>query len=298
MSEYRALRASVLRLWLADGATTISDYADLIRFNEAIDQAIAESVEFFDAQLEMARNLLLGMLGHDMRTPLWAIRMTAEFLQKLNAGTEVSEAAAVLIRSGTSMQALLDDLVDFNRTRLGVGVNISPAVVDLSSRFSDELKMLRRAHPGHALELKLVDDTTGYWDGHRLQQLLRNLVVNAIKYGAATSPVRIVLSGDVSELIIEVINAGPVIEQAALDQLFEPLKRGSHHEQSASDGSLGLGLFIAREIALAHGGHIHATSIDEETTFTVRLPRYAVVLICLIQKNRVSHTKPALTLLI
>ncbi|MFP3570049.1 histidine kinase dimerization/phospho-acceptor domain-containing protein, partial [Paraburkholderia sp. SIMBA_030] len=119
-AEYRALRASVLRLWMDDCAPEAPDLDDVIRFNEAIDQALAESVGFFSAQVEQSRNLLLGMLGHDMRSPLQAIQVTATYLAALNAGERVSEAAARLIRSGARMQALLDDLTDFNRTRLGL----------------------------------------------------------------------------------------------------------------------------------------------------------------------------------
>ena len=124
------------------------------------------------------------MLGHDMRNPLNAIQMTASYLAALNAGTEVSEAAASLIRSGASIKALLDDLVDFNRTKLGLGINIILANVDLAAVFADELEQLRGAYPGRRLELKVAGDTRGRWDGLRLQQLLRNLVSNAITYRA------------------------------------------------------------------------------------------------------------------
>jgi hypothetical protein len=101
VAEYRALRASVLRLWLDQLPIEPEGVGDVIRFNEAIDQAIAESVGHFDAQVEQARNLLLGMLGHDMRNPLNNIVMTAHYLSALNAGEQVSVAAARLIRSGT-----------------------------------------------------------------------------------------------------------------------------------------------------------------------------------------------------
>jgi signal transduction histidine kinase len=90
---------------------------DITRFNEAIDQAIVESVGFYSAQVDQARNLLLGMLGHDMRSPLNSILMTAQYLATLKAGAEVSDAATRLLRSGAPMKALLDDLVSFNRTR-------------------------------------------------------------------------------------------------------------------------------------------------------------------------------------
>jgi signal transduction histidine kinase len=128
-AEYRALRASVFRLWLDVCQPDAPHQDDIIRFNEAIDQAITESVGLFSAQVDQARNLLLGMLGHDMRSPLQTIQMTASYLAALNAGEKVSVAASRLIRSGARMQALLDDMLDFNRTRLGLGINIVPTRV-------------------------------------------------------------------------------------------------------------------------------------------------------------------------
>lgn len=189
-AEYRALRASVLHLWMEACQPDEISLDDIGRFNEAIDQAIAESIGFFSAQVDQARNLLLGMLGHDMRSPLNTIVMTAQYLAALNAGAAVSEAASRLIRGGASMKALLDDLIDFNRTSFGLGIKIDLAEVDLAARLRDELEQLRGAYPSRQIELEVVGDTEGTWDSRRLQQLLRNLVGNAINYGAADKPVR------------------------------------------------------------------------------------------------------------
>ena len=126
----------------------------MIRFNEAIDQAIAESVEFDSAQVEQARNLFLGMLGHDLRSPLSAIQLSAGYLAKLNAGENISAAASRIIRSGSRMQALLDDLLDFNRTKLGLGIGIAPAEVDLTKVITDEVQVLRSAYPDQELSCR------------------------------------------------------------------------------------------------------------------------------------------------
>jgi signal transduction histidine kinase len=273
-AEYRALRSSVLRLWMDMCDPEEIRMEDIIRFNEAIDQALAESIGFFSTQIEQARNLLLGMLGHDMRSPLQTIQMTASYLAALNAGAKVSEAASRLILSGARINALLDDLIDFNRTRLGLGINITPAEVDLAVLFANELEQLRAAHPDRRLILEVAGDTGGLWDGLRLQQLLGNLVTNAIKYGAPDAPVHVVVTGEEADLRFEVRNTGPVIERSALSQIFEPLRRGPGQENRYNaDGSLGLGLYIAREIARAHGGEIEARSDQTETVFAVRLPR-------------------------
>jgi signal transduction histidine kinase len=173
---------------------------DIIRFNEAIDQAIAESVGFFSAQVDQARNLFLGMLGHDMQSPLQTIQMTASYLAALNAGEKVSEAASRLIRGGARMQALLDDMLDFNRTKLGFGINIAPTDVDLANLLADELDQLRAVHPDRRIDLDVVGDCRGVWDGRRLQQLLSNFVLNAIKYGAPDAPVRVTVTGEEAEV--------------------------------------------------------------------------------------------------
>jgi signal transduction histidine kinase len=273
-AEYRALRASVLRLWMDDCAPDAPHLDDVIRFNEAIDQALAESVDFFSAQVEQSRNLLLGMLGHDMRSPLQAIQMTASYLEALNAGEQVSDAAGRLIRSGARMQALLDDLCDFNRTRLGLGINVIPKRVDLADVLAEELEELRAIHPDRQIELHVTGDSQGVWDGRRLQQLLGNLVLNALKYGAQDTPVRVMVTCDVTHVRIDVSNRGPAIEQATLARIFDPLMRGDE-QQSKDDRArnLGLGLYIASEIAKAHNGAIEARSDGTETSFSVSLPR-------------------------
>jgi signal transduction histidine kinase len=273
-AEYRALRASVLRLWMEACKPDEISLDDIVRFNEAIDQAIAESIGFFSAQVDQARNLLLGMLGHDMRSPLNTILMTAQYLAALNAEANVSDAASCLIRGGASMKALLDDLTDFNRTTLGLGIKIDLAVGDLAALFRDELEQLRGAYPSRQIELEVVGDTEGTWDGLRLQQLLRNLVGNAINYGAADTPIRVVLTGNEPDVTIEVKNSGPAIEKEVLNQIFDPLKRGlGQGDGDDSRAGLGLGLYIVREVARAHGGEVTVRSDNGETVFTVRMPR-------------------------
>lgn len=275
VGEYRALRASVMRQW-TDFAPPVfdkTDAEDRIRFNEAIDQAVAESVGHFQRIVEHYRNLLLGMLGHDMRNPLNAIIMTARHLARLSAGEEVSEAAARLIRSGASMQALLDDLTDFNRTNLGLGLKVVPAEIDFARLAEDELGQFRVAHPDRHFEFAPSGDTRGRWDPVRVQQLLRNLLSNAVQYGSPKLPVRVTLQGEQPEVRLEVSNGGH-IDASEVQQLFDPLRRGAAEQSRRERGEgLGLGLFIVREIAHAHGGEIEAHCEGERTTFEVRLPR-------------------------
>lgn len=273
-AEYRALRASVLRLWIEESAPDDTTLDDMVRFNEAIDQAIVESIGFFTAQVDEARNLLLGMLGHDMRSPLHTVLMTAQYLKTLNAGGEVSDAASRLIRSAASMKALVEDLMDFSRTMSGLGVKIELTESNLASLFTDELEQLRGAYPDRQIELSVTGKIQGRWDGARLQQLLRNLVVNAIRYGAPETPVQVMLTTDKSDICIQVKNSGPAIEQLVVKQMFDPLKRGPvQRNRDKSEIGLGLGLYIVREVARAHGGEVTVRSDKKETLFTVTLPR-------------------------
>lgn len=273
-SEFRALRASVMRLWADDCQPDTPHLDDIIRFNEAIDQALAESIAFFSGHVEQSRNLFLGMLGHDMRSPLMTITMTASYLARLNSGAEISQAAARLISGGKQMHALLDDLVDFNRTTLGVGIIIRPTQVDLASIFAAELGALRVTYPDHRLELEVTGDAHGHWDALRLQRALGNLVVNAVKYGVPDAPVIVAIIGEERQVRFQVRNAGPSIDQSTLKQMFEPLNRGPAREnRERVDDGLGLGLFIVREIVRAHGGEIDARSDNGEIVFAVRLPR-------------------------
>ena len=273
-AEYRALRASVLSRWMVDCQAEAPHLDDIIRFNEAIDQALAESVDFFSTQVDQARNLLLGILGHDLRTPLQSIQMTAHYLAALHAGDKVSAAASRLINSGARMKALLDDLLDFNRTKLGLGINIARTHVDLGILFADQVEELRGAHPDHPVELEVRGDCNGMWDGHRLEQLVANLVANAMKYGTPRALVRVVVTGEEKDVRIDVTNSGPPIDPVVLERMFEPLARGA--QEASTEGSLGLGLYIAQEIAKGHGGEITARSAASETTFTARLPRFPI----------------------
>jgi signal transduction histidine kinase len=274
MAEYRALRASVLRLWAAAESPRALEVQDTIRFNEAIDQSLTESVQFFAQEVERSRNLLLGMLAHDMRNPLQSVVMTAHYLGMLNAGVSVSNASAKLISSGARIQALLNDLVDFNRSKLGVGMRISPVACNLHAAITEEIVLLQQTETNREIRLTAEGDFHGVWDALRLRQVLANLVVNAFKYGDAKQPIEIALTSAENSVSLVVSNRGLPIPADLMAHLFEPLRQGMNSRKtSPDDGSLGLGLYIAKEIVLAHGGEIDVRSDDVLTTFTVVLPR-------------------------
>lgn len=274
VAEYRALRASVLRLWAKACAPSAGNLQEMIRFNEAIDQAIVESVSYFNGQVDNDRNLMLGMLGHDMRNPLNVAKLSAKYFQALTFDAVHSAAVSRLSRSVDLMSSLLDDLLDFNRTKLGLGIAISPSTINLAEVFAVELDQLRAAHSERQIEFYSSGELTGVLDANRLRRVLGNLVLNALKHGTPDSPVYVRLTGLEAEVVFTVQNRGPVIEPSMLGEIFQPLKRGREHaNNSGKDGGMGLGLHIAREIARAHGGNIFAQSDESQTVFAVRLPK-------------------------
>jgi len=274
IAEYRALRACTLRLWfdggMAEGPEVVGD---LIRFNEAIDQAVAESVSHFAAEVDRWRHVFLGVLGHDLRGPLNAILLTAEVLARMTTEAPLGDHTRRLIQSGKRMTVLLDDLLDFSRASLGLGIAIARAPVDLAAACGEEVDLLRAALPHVEIEYDAAGDTSGNFDGSRVREVLGNLVTNAARYGTSGAAIKVGLFGDASEVQLSVANSGLPLPSEGINDLFEPLRRGRHKDENSDSANLGLGLFIVREIAKAHGGEIQVNSTAEATVFAMVLPR-------------------------
>lgn len=273
VAEYRAMRAAVLRLW-ADVRTLDQDAVqDMIRFNEAIDQAVAESVADFSVEAESWRQVFLGVLGHDLRGPLSVIVTTSELLLRMTQDTPFSEQTSRIIRSGRRMNKLLDDLLDYSRTTLGMGIRIEREDADLEGAIREELDMLRTQLPGIGIRFESSGVTKGPFDASRVREALGNLVVNAAKYGSPGGDIVVILKGDDQRAELVVRNEGATLSTHDLMALFDPLKRSRDESHEGDRTSLGLGLFIVREIARAHGGELSANASDHATEFTMRLPR-------------------------
>ena len=280
VAEYRALRATVVRLWSASSTSVrVEDLDDVIRFNEAVDQAIAESLKVFLVEVDKTRDLFLGMLGHDLRGPLSTIASCAT--ADLRSRPKDSPGAAIVLRSVAQMKALLDDLVEYTRDRLGAGLAIDPAPLHFEQFARQTLDEIHAISTGRVLELDAQGDTEGEWDARRLHQALSNLVFNALKYGRPGSPVRVSLDGTRKEdVVLAVENLGKPIPPGLLTRIFDPLVREDGDEAGADSqvagANLGLGLYVVREIAHAHRGTIDVTSNDSITRFELRLPRICV----------------------
>jgi len=269
VAEYRALRASVLRLW-ADANPDMSLAKDVVRFDEAIDQAIAESITLFSKEVDQLRNLFLGVLGHDLRGPLNAILLTSQLISKLAEDPKISAPLGTLIRSGRRMASLLDTLLEYNRTMLGSGMLVQRKEVDLAPECVAELEVLTAALPNAKLTLNCSGDLRGDFDASRVREAMSNLVSNASVYGAkALIAIDVVDLGQTVSL--KVSNAGPQISAEDIAGLFEPLRRGSNAPTERTN--LGLGLFIVQQIAQAHGGRIECTSNTDLTVFELLLPK-------------------------
>ena len=278
-AEYRALRASVLRHWTSQsGSSNDESVLDMIRFNEAIDQAVAESITRYSEALNENRDMFLGVLGHDLRTPLSAVLTAAGYLTGEECLDERSRTLAqTVVRSGTRMTELVDDLLDFTLARLGRGIPVERAPVDMAAIVRDTVDELRLINADREFRMECVGDLAGEWDRRRVTQVVSNLVLNAVQHGASTSAITIVARPEDDHVVVAVRNRGATIGDADLADIFEPFTRRGTQQIGHREGrSIGLGLYIAQQVALAHGGLIDVDSSSERgTTFTLRLPRHA-----------------------
>ena len=278
MSEYRALRASVLRLWRESApGPDDRDIDDLTRFNESIDQSLAQAVATYTTRVDQARDMFLGILSHDLRNPLNAIAMTAAVVSHVaNDPDEALECSRQITRSVSVMERMISDLLDYTRTRLKPGLPVKPVALDLATLAREAFEEIRSSSPERQFDFTAKGDLHGQWDADRVRQAISNLMGNAVQHGAPGSPITLSLRGDASDVSITVHNGGNPIPSAELHALFDPLVRGSgaDHSGQRGVGSLGLGLYIAREVAKSHGGDVGVISNAEHgTAFTLQLPR-------------------------
>lgn len=277
MAEFRAVRASVLRLWLPTiRAMDEADFNDMVRFNEAVDQAIAESVDTFSTALERTRDTFLGMLGHDLRGPLQVMTMAGSYLVRETSDPDRrTSAARRIVRSAALMSAMVNDLLDYARTQLGGAMSIETAHGDLRPICAAAVGDARAVHPQCTFELEAPDAVTGLFDGARLLQSLSNFLNNAAQYRTRGTAVTLRLSATEEGARLEVHNFGDVIPPEQRDAIFEPLVQLEVDEDKVErpGTSIGLGLFIARKIVEAHNGTMRVESdAASGTTFGIDLP--------------------------
>jgi signal transduction histidine kinase len=282
-AEFRALRASVLRLWLKHGNDRHTAFYEITRFNEAIDQALAESIANYSDEVARSRDTFLAILGHDLRSPLAAIANSSLYLGTpglLPRGAPLNAARRINF-SAAKMDAMINDLLEYTRTRLGraIPVSLEPASMEQICRIAfDEI---RAAYPERIFQLETSGELEGRFDSARLQQVLSNLLNNAVQHGNASLPITLSAHGEPDRITLSVKNFGEPIPAGQLQVIFNPLVQipspaAALHSGGGPSTSLGLGLYIAREIVAMHGGTIVAESSDRDgTVFSARLPRRA-----------------------
>jgi signal transduction histidine kinase len=274
VAEYRALRASVTRLWSRDqGEVTATDLDDLTRFNEAIDQSLAESITRFTQDLDHSKEMFLAILGHDLRTPIGAVMTSAKFMLETKELVEPHLTLTTRIVSSISrMNQMVGALLDFTRSRLGGGIPIVPATMNMGRAVHDVVNELLAAHTGRKIQIDARGSLQGEWDCARMTQVLTNLIGNALEHGSDRTIVTVNVQGDQKEVTVAIHNRGAPIPEDQLDGIFSAMKRQA--TTGGESANLGLGLYIADQIVHAHQGRIDVESSEERgTTFTVHLPR-------------------------
>ena len=281
-AEYRALRATVLRLWMPHMQLGTHESAvDMMRFNEAMDQALAESVVTYSENADRTRDTFLAILGHDLRSPLFTMKLAGSYLMRHAIGTEgTREMGARVARSAANMTAMIRDLLEYARTQLGGEIPLTRLPENMAAICQAALDDTQAGYPDCPFELEASGDMSGSFDSARLQQLFSNLLNNAAQYRDDTRAVTITAQGDADSITVQVCNHGPVIPAPSLQAIFDPLVQLSVEQglqEGAPSSSLGLGLFIAREITMAHDGIITVASNESSgTVFTVKLPRMPI----------------------
>lgn len=277
VSEYRALRASVLKLWLQQidkGAKF--EVRDIMRFNESIDQALAESVAKYTMAVEESRNVFLGILSHDLRSPLGAILLSADMLLRTeDLGAKPTKSASRIYASVKRASKIVDDLLDFTRSQLGPGIPVQCSEVDLTQACDGIVEEARTYYPDAVFAYEPGGAIVGQFDRTRIEQVFANLINNAAQHGKTDRIITIRLGLDSDKVVFEVKNLGEPIPAEAIPEIFNSMRRFSSGaaDEAGPKSGLGLGLYIAKEIVVAHGGVITVTSnATEGTVFTVTLP--------------------------
>lgn len=277
VSEYRALRTSVVSQWLGqvkDGAAFEVD--DMTRFNEAIDQALGESIASYSSAVEASRNVFLGILGHDLRTPLGAILLGADVLRRSDdLGARETKIASGIYTSVRRASQIVGDLLDLTRCQMGPGIPVKKEYIDLTPLCTRIVEEIRTFHPRAKILFNAGAPARGEFDGARMEQVISNLLSNAVQHGDLQFPIEVTLEPVDGSVVFSVHNRGEPVPEEILPFIFNPMERVSLSTTSGLGPSagLGLGLYIASEIVAAHSGSLDVTSDRARgTTFLVKVP--------------------------
>jgi signal transduction histidine kinase len=233
----------------------------------------SESALLNERETSELREQFIAVLGHDLRTPLSAILTGSELLQRLSLDQKALAVVERIHRSGKRISSLVDDVLDFTRGRMGRGIPLNASETrELEPHLRHVVAEVADVHAHRAIVSDIEFDELVFCDPRRIAQLLSNLLVNALIYGAPDQPVKVFARSQNGGIVLSVSNAGTPITPDTMSQLFQPYWRGANPSAS---GGLGLGLYIASEIARSHGGTLGVASSEEITTFTFTMPPIA-----------------------
>jgi sigma-B regulation protein RsbU (phosphoserine phosphatase) len=273
-------RLTVTRLALFRATDRRQYERNLVSARQAAEQAkddlqaqgaeVQESLRLERATSEL-REQFIAVLGHDLRNPLAAISGTAELLSlRPSLDEAVTRNVQRIQRAAERMSALIDDVLDFARGRLGDGLPLHRTAGELLQPLLDQIVAeLQVSHADRVIDAAIAVGEPITCDPRRIQQLFSNLLANALTHGAADTPIRVRASVTSGVFELSVANSGEPIPPVAMEQLFQPFFRGTVRD---SRQGLGLGLYIASEIARAHAGTLEVMSSDVETCFMFRMP--------------------------
>ena len=238
---------------------------------------LAESIARYEFMVKQSQNMFLAILGHDLRNPLGTVVTGSSFLmQAIDIPPKYVLVATRMFNSAKRMSKLINDLIDFTRTHLGPGIPIRVKQGSVVAVCEEVVNELRTFHPEQLIELQVPAQLDAIFDESRIAQVLSNLIGNAIQYGNPDVPVTVKVTASEADMTIAVNNRGKTIPADKLSSVFDPMVRiaanvGNDYTERTS---LGIGLFISRELVHAHGGNIAlASTAAEGTTFTITMPR-------------------------
>ena len=239
--------------------------AALLSIRDAADKARA--VQF--------QRRVLGMVGHDLRNPLSVVTLSADQLARSGASPDRVHAGIVrIVAAANRMDRLIRDLLDCSRIELGITLPLDIRKGDAHKSCMRIVEDFRTIHPTREIQYEPGDVAEVDWDPDRIEQVLENLVGNAVKYSPERTPVHLRWTRAERQIVIEVANDGAPIPSSLLPHVFEPFKRGVHQEAANARNGVGLGLYIVRHIVKQHGGTIAVfSSAEDGTKFTFALPQ-------------------------
>lgn len=253
---------------------------ELLRSRERLQHLVAEATRHEAEAKDRAvfAEQMIGIVSHDLRNPLTVIQLAATVVSRREHLSERASADIQrILKAVDRATRLVRDLLDFTKARLGGGITIDPRPTDLHALVRGVKDETELAFPDRRVELRQEGDTHGDWDPDRIVQIVENLLTNALKYSPADTTVQLLTRADATTVSLHVHNAGPAITAPQLHRLFEPLQRAAEHDDRTTR-SVGLGLYIVKQLVEAHGGAITVDSSEVDgTTVTVTLPRHSRV---------------------